>query len=351
MRSRPFKILILLISLTLACSLPLQQQAPPGLAYPDQSIVLITDDPHALPTLTPFQPHLVTATATPKATLPAPSPTHTAIPPTVEPPTAPAPVDTVAPPAEGVVNILVLGSDLRPQDPSFRTDIILWVAVNKGKKTVSVISFPRDLWVYVPGVGMQRINTSQEFGGFAETQLMFQTNFGYRPDHYMLTSFSGFINIIDLLGGIDVDAAVNLTDSCDIPGQNGTCSVGPGVVHMDSKLALWYVRSRYSTSDIDRGRRAQEVLLALFRRLISLDALKQAPQLFEQLHGMVETDLSIGDFLPLLPVAAAIGDGSSIYRYSIGYSEAYDWTTVDGARVLVPYPGAIQAIIAKIVSR
>lgn len=193
---------------------------------------------------------------------------------------------------------------------------------------------------------MQRINTAQEFGGFPLTQSTFASNFGYTPDHYILTNFSGFISIIDILGGIDVNTARNLTDKCDIPGQS-VCSVGPGIVHMNSDMALWYVRSRYTTDDIDRGRRAQEVILAVFNKLISLDAVKHAKELYTQISGMVETDLSLSDLLPILPVALTLGDGSNIHRYTIGWSQVYSWITADGAQVLVPIPGAIQNILTE----
>jgi LCP family protein required for cell wall assembly len=355
MRSRLTYILLVIFLLSLACSLPLL----PGSAVPLPQVdplILVTEDPNASPTPTPFQPERVTVTPTAIKTTSNPTqviitPAPTEIPPTVKP--LPQPTNTLTPLTlpEGQVNILLLGSDLRSRDPAFRTDIILWVSINPHIKSVSVISFPRDLYVFLPGVGMQRINTAQEFGGFALTQATFETNFGVRPDHYMLTNFSGFTSIIDILGGIDVNTAENLTDSCDIPGYNEKCSVGPGLVRMDSRLALWYVRSRYTTDDIDRGRRAQEVALAIFYRLLSLDALSQAPKLYEQFQGMIETDLSLVDILPLLPVAASLGDGSAIRRYTVGWGQVYSSITPDGAMVLVPIPGAIQAVFSEALSQ
>ena len=344
MRFRLISISLLLILLLTACNLPLAPATPTDLPSQESEdpILLATDDPNALPTPTAFQPDLSS-----------PTPSETVLIPTAETPfsTTQSPQPTITPTVaslpmpKGLVNILILGSDLRSTDPSFRTDIIVWVAINPQQKTVSMISFPRDLWVMLPGVGMQRINASQEFGGFAETQATFQSNFGVTPNHYVLTNFNGFTKIIDLLGGIDVNAAKNLTDSCNVPGHGEKCSVGPGIVHMNSALALWYVRSRYSTSDIDRGRRAEEVALAIFRRLISMGAITHAAQIYAQFHSVVETDMSLNDMLSLLPMVTLIGDGSAVRSYSIGYNEVYDWTTADGARVLLPVPGAIQNVL------
>jgi len=243
------------------------------------------------------------------------------------------------------VDILLLGSDARPNEGGFRTDTMLWVSIRPKYGTVTLISFPRDLWVNIPGWGDNRINTAQAHG-FATTQQTFLSNFGIKPDYYVLTNFSGFESIIDTLGGINVNAAQNLTDACDLPqARNGICSVGPGVVHMNGATALWYVRSRHSTSDFDRTRREQEVILAGFQRLISLDAISKAPQLFTQLKNTVDTDMSLTELLPLLTMVPQLTDASKIRRFAIGPAQVYDWITPGGAMVLVPVQSACQAVI------
>jgi polyisoprenyl-teichoic acid--peptidoglycan teichoic acid transferase len=314
------------------------------------SYVLVTSDPNATPTATPFQPIFQSITSFP--TLEPTnllSPSETTLPPTA---TLPAPTEISAAntlevnPINNQVNILLLGSDLRPDDYGFRTDVIMWVSLNPSQGTVSIISFPRDLWVYIPDWGYQRINTAQVYG-FSTTQQTFQYNFGITPDHYVLTNFSGFKTIIDTLGGVDVNVAETLTDECNLPEAiaTGTCTVNPGIVHMDGAKALWYVRSRYSTSDVDRTRRAQEVILATFQRLMSLNAISKADELYAQIKDSVETDLSFTDLLSMVPLALQLTDTSKIKRYYIGYGQVYDWTTSDGAMVLVPIQSACEAVI------
>jgi LCP family protein required for cell wall assembly len=224
--------------------------------------------------------------------------------------------------------------------------VILWLSLNPKLGTATLLSFPRDLWVYIPGLGNQRINVAMAYG-FNVLQQTFQYNFGITPDHYVLTSFDGFKSIIDTLGGIDVNASQNLTDYCDLPqaAGNGKCSVGPGIVHMNGATALWYARSRYSTSDFDRTRRAQEVIIAGFKRLMSLDAVSKAGTLYNQYKNSVQTDLSLSDILPLLSMAPQLTDASKIRRFAIGPSQVYDWVTPAGAMVLVPIPAACQAVI------
>lgn len=238
---------------------------------------------------------------------------------------------------ESQVNILLLGSDARPDDGGFRTDIIVWVSLNPEDGFVSAVSFPRDLFVQIPGYGENRINVAFPRGGFELLADTFELNFGIRPDHYLLVDFNGFKSVINNLGGITVQTENNLSDTCaKWIDPDGYCSVGPGPVHMNGELALWYARSRYSTNDIDRARRAQEVIEAIFQRLMSFDIIVKAPDLYNAYITYVDTDIKLSDVLPLLPLASEINQNGDIRSYVIGYEYAYDWMTMQGAQVLVP---------------
>ncbi len=252
---------------------------------------------------------------------------------------------------EGQVNILLMGSDIRPDDGGFRTDVIMWASLNPNEGYVSVVSFPRDLYVTVPGRGNERINTPFQFGGFDMLANTFETNFGVRPDHYVLVDFNGFKAVVNDLGGIYVQTAQNLTDVCPKwINPSGECSVGPGQVYMDGETALWYARSRSSTSDFDRTRRAQEVTEAVFRRLMNLDVILKADDLYYSYTTYVQTDLTLNDILPLLPLASQIQDTADIRRYVIGPNETTDWITPQGAMVLIPHYDQIEAIMTEALS-
>jgi LCP family protein required for cell wall assembly len=246
----------------------------------------------------------------------------------------------------GQVNILLLGSDVRPNDGGFRTDSIIWVSLNPKDGFVSAVSFPRDLYVNIPEMSYNRINVAFPRGGFDLLADTFESNFGVRPDHYVLIDFNGFKTIINNLGGINVYAEKNLSDSCaDWIDPSGYCSVGPGMVHMNGELALWYARSRYSSNDIERARRAQEVIEAMFKRLMSLDAILRAPELYNAYIDYVQTDLALSDLLPLLPLASKINENGDIRNYVIGFDHAYSWITAQGAQVLVPDNEAITQVL------
>lgn len=283
------------------------------------------------PTPTPFQPLM--AGYAPEIT---PDPESIPDSPT-DPDATPLPTLGATTKPEGQVNILLLGSDLRENDYGFRTDTITWVSLNPKDGFVSAVSFPRDLFVVIPGRGENRINVAFGVGGFDLLADTMEVNFGVRPDHYVLIDMKGFTSVINNLGGINVEAEQNLSDSCATwVNPSGWCSVGPGTVNMNGDTALWYVRSRYSTSDIDRARRAQEVIEAIFKRLMSLDAVLKAPDLYNAYTTYVQTDVDLGTVVSLLPLAKSIYENNDIRNYVIGFDHAYSWITPAGASVLVP---------------
>jgi polyisoprenyl-teichoic acid--peptidoglycan teichoic acid transferase len=336
-------LLSLLIVLTTACVLPFAaqptatQEPTPATAAPQ----LATVDPFATITPTPFQPSELTPTFT-ATPLPTATPQYTA---TAEISNS-GPVNPNQPRPDGQINVLVIGSDYRT-GKGYRTDTMMLVSLYTKQGTAAVVSFPRDLWVFIPGVGNQRLNVAMEDGGFSLLQQTFAYNFGVKPDFYIMTTFAGFTNIIDKLGGIDVVASKNLTDTCKLPSARGDyCSFGPGTIHMDGQTALWYARSRHSTSDLDRGRRQQEIMLAVFNKLMSLNAITRAPELFNEFSSSVETDLDLSKLVQLAMMAPSLMDSSHIRRYTLGSGEVTGYVVPSsGADVLLPNKAAIWNIV------
>ena len=307
-------IALLLAMSSLGCNMPLINSSiqPTPISL---SNLLLTPGSSAQPSPTPFQPFTGQLPSDFQAT-----------------PTVPSLQENSR------VNILMLGSDWRPSQ-GYRTDVILLVSINPNRGTVSLVSFPRDLFVTIPGYESNRINEAQEYGGIDLTKAVFMDNFGVQIDHYVMTNFNGFRAIVNSLGGITVNASKSLSDHCDLPlAVDGYCYAPEGTSYMDGATALWYVRSRYSTSDIDRLRRAQEVLLAIFQRLMNLDAIAKAPQLWSDFSSSIETDMRLDQILALLPLAPALlADQTRIHQYSIDYQEVTGYIVPQtGADVLLP---------------
>lgn len=332
---RLYIFVALMAVISLACNMPginLSGEKPSGVV----SSLLVTADPNATSTPTPFAPGSSTTTQVSGNTSTAsPSASPTA---TVRPTLAVS---------EDHVKILLLGSDWRPES-GYRTDTIMLVSINKKTGATSVVSFPRDLFVTLPGYRQERINVAQPLGGFDLTQKTFEYNFGFTPDYFVMTNFQGFISIIDSLGGVDVYVPWVLADSCNLPSKDeeGNCSIGPGTVHMDGATALWYVRSRKSTSDFDRTRRSQDVMKAAFVKLMNLNAIARLPDLYSAFKSSVVTNLpldvviSLGRFAPDL-----LSNSDKIHQYAIGPNDVWAWVTPEGAQVLLPNPDKIQPLL------
>lgn len=362
--------------------------APPATEQAPLPFVLITPAANASPTPTPFQPSLVTPTSSlllvndsnpePPAILPT-----IIVPPTAAPPASPTATASfeqlfptqAAPPPEvpsvdpaslppltnnQTVNFLLIGSDRRPYGSSHRTDTLLIAIVWYREGQVSLISIPRDTWLYIPTVGMQRINTAYQSGisggypggGMGLLKDTILQNFGIRIDHTAMVEFDGFRRIVDTLGGIDVPVACPYTDwrlispGLDENNENNwwLYTVGPGQVHMDGDLALWYARSRSKSNDFDRGRRQQEVIRTLFQKALQTNTFSKIPQLYNDFSSTVITDMGLGDMLNLAPYAINFTN-ANIRSYYIRPPYVTSWITPGGASVLLPQEEALRQLL------
>jgi LCP family protein required for cell wall assembly len=283
--------------------------------------------PDATATATPFQPIPPTPVYIPTEF---PTPTSTLPPVEVAAAQSEERVGPVTRPKDQV-NILLLGSDARPYNRIFRTDAIILLSLNPSLGTANMLSFPRDMYVHIPGFGMDRINTAWARGGFSKLAATFDHNFGFRPDHYVLINFSSFKRLVDSLGGLDVTVGKRLTDYY----RGRSITIPAGKKHMNADMVLWYARSRKTSSDFARNRRQQEVLRALADKFISLDALRRAPEFYAIYSSSVKTNLSLLDLLPLLPLGAQLAsDSSRIKHHFIGGIQVSSWITPGGAAVL-----------------
>jgi LCP family protein required for cell wall assembly len=277
--------------------------------------------------------------------------------------TPPVPIPAPAEPfpfPEGTLNVLLLGSDRR-SGIGFRTDTILIASVQPATGLVALISVPRDLYVYLPGYTVSRINTAWIYGetlGYpgGGPQLLFDTvryNLGIPIDRYALVEMTGFQQIVDVLGGVDVRVACDFTDwrlrRPDLPQQAVSSwalfTIPPGVVHMDGDDALWYARSRSRSSDFDRARRQQEVLRSIYRAGLHPDVLARIPELYRALQSAVKTDADLDDVLSLAPFVTSLEPAHLRSRF-IGRGQVRSYRVpVSGAAVLLPQADAIRALL------
>jgi LCP family protein required for cell wall assembly len=296
------------------------------------------------------------AAQTPVSSSPMPSPSATA---THAPTPSPTPVPTPLPVPEGVISVMLLGGDRLPGQIDWRTDTMIYVRIDPARKVVGMLSIPRDLWVYIPGHGYNRLNTADYLGesegypggGPALLNETLLHNLGIQFDHYVRVNFEGFKRIIDILGGIDVDVecAVELWGADpERPGEWKQIGYVPaGMQHMDGQTALRYAQCRYNTPVFDRDRRQQKVLFAVRNRVMELGVpglIPRALELLVTMREMVQTDLgptgitSLAQLVPEIPL-------SSVNRAQIDLNMAPQWTTPEGAWVLLPDREKIAPVI------
>jgi LCP family protein required for cell wall assembly len=242
------------------------------------------------------------------------------------PPVLPTP----EPAPDEPINILLLGTDTRPDEEATRTDAMILVHINRKVGRISLLSIPRDLWVDIPGFGPARVNAAYQIGekqlgrgyGGALVKETVGNLIGVPIHHFILVDFEGFKKVIDTIGGVKIDVPSTIVDPNYPTEDYRTVSVrfdsGPQLMNGDR--ALIYARTRHADSDFGRNERQQQVLMAIFDRVREQGLLTQLTSIDDYtgaLRDYVRTDLTHGDMLRLARLAAGF-DKDSIQRYAIG---------------------------------
>lgn len=235
-------------------------------------------------------------------TLPQPTATPTSIPPTATPAASPT-ADTRLP-LSRTLNLLLLGSDRRPNTPNWRTDVIMILALDLDHQKAGVISIPRDLYLEViPGHSPNRVNVvdylgeqDQPNGGGPQLLAsILRQELGIAIDHYLRFDFDSFRDVVNALGGVDLDVHCAYYDTLYIDNPNDAVllNVKPGHYKMDGNTALAYARSRRTGGDLARARRQQELVWAVRNEILQADLLPRIPALYAALAKTIQTDIDI----------------------------------------------------------
>jgi LCP family protein required for cell wall assembly len=297
----------------------------------------------------------------------------------------------VGPCAKDVCNYLLLGSDSRAglspaQQKAFGTngqsgaglnsDVIMLVHTDPQLQKAIVVSFPRDLWVHIPGHGMGKINSSFGLGGGINGDgplLVARTVSdltGLKINHFLYVDLKGFEGVVQTLGGVDMcipaenvntpgwldqetatgaSTQVYNGEKGHIVDPNTGLDVLPGCQRLDALQALAYVRSRHlpcdqAAPDFYRIARQQQFLHAVLNRLLQPSELLQAPRFVGPILGSLrrDSDLSIADLVYLVGQIKGIGTGTVEFRTV----PAVDYHAPTGEDALAMTPVADQIFAA-----
>lgn len=233
---------------------------------------------------------------------------------------------------DGVVNILLIGQDRREGEGRARSDAMILCTFNTEKKTLTMTSFLRDLYVQIPGYQDNRINAAYALGGMELLNETLYKNFGVEIDGNVEVDFSEFSQIIDLLGGVDIE----LTNSeANYLNRNPGYYLSSGVNHLNGEQALSYARIRYIDSDFGRTNRQRTVLNALINAYKN-SSLTTMLSLLDDILPLVTTDMTdaeiVGYVTELFPLLAS----STITTQHIPADGSYYNAYIRGMAVLVP---------------
>jgi LCP family protein required for cell wall assembly len=228
-------------------------------------------------------------------------------------------------------NILVLGTDyLPPRDELSRTDTNILITINPLKPYIGMLSIPRDLWVNIPGIGENRINTAfffaeieQPGSGPVASMKTVHENFGVTINYFMVIKMEGVIKVIDTLGGV----TINLTESM------GGLPIGESA--LDGTQALAFARERYSADDFSRMKQGQILIKALLSKALSPVGWIRLPSVFFELIRSIKTNIPLWLF-PRFGLAFLRAGPDRIDNRVITREMVNPFTTMDGAQVLAP---------------
>ncbi len=287
-----------------AGALPQPTSTPPAAPSPSTTV---TPSPTATRSPTPGTPTSASQAKGPWENYPAPQLT---------------PVTPVPPPLTGLtipdeVRVLAIAGIDEPLPFSGRTDAIALVIYHPRLARASVISIPPDLFGYIPGYTMQRLYTAYAIGGARLLNDTLAYNLGIRPDYYAVFNLNSFSQLIDDLGGINVTVLEDVRKYCpDIP---------PGVVYMDGKKALCYMRLRLDEDETARNRRQQEIFRTVFLRLVENGNLIRVPELYQNYRDSIDSNLTREELLSRFPLALKLGDPKRIGYFQMGDKELRNW--------------------------
>ena len=258
-----------------------------------------------------------------------------------------------------IVNILLVGTDKNAGESADksaerRSDSMMIATLDIKHKKLKLTSLMRDMYVAIPGYGNQKLNAAYSYGGIG---LLYQTiaeNFGVQMDGYAEVNFDAFVNVIDLLGGIEVNLTQSESDNLNSTTyikrkKNRHTTVGKQI--FNGYQALGYVRIRHGAKMADgrfpgvytasgkgddfgrteRQRLTMQAILAKVKKLSPLEMIELASDVLPS----VTTDIPKDDIFSYLVSIATMGT-TKLHQFSLPMDGTWSDQKMNGQSVLVP---------------
>ncbi|HBF36034.1 MAG TPA: hypothetical protein DDW50_01795 [Firmicutes bacterium] len=205
-----------------------------------------------------------------------------------------------------------------------RTDTLILTFINPLRHKIAMVSIPRDSLVNIPGHGLDRINDASVLGGYALTQKAITELTGIKVNRYVIVNFEGFIQLIDLLGGVEVnvDKKMRYGERSD----SFAIHLDPGLQLLNGKKALQFVRFRNEPlGDISRVQRQRTFLKAVYKEVMKPESLIKIPRMMKLGKKYIKTDLSTSELIQLVGFSRKVNQETGIQTFTLPgkFYEAY----------------------------
>ncbi len=259
-------------------------------------------------------------------------------PPGLDPATPiPEPLSGLELPDEVQVWVL-LGTDTEPPFTG-RIQAIHLLFIHPRFSKASLVSIPGDLYVYIPGYTMQRLNTAYAIGGIKTLYETLAYNFGVTPSRFVLAQPGDFQWLVDDIDGIEVTLFYPMPQACG--------GIPAGRITMDGTLALCYASYREDMDEVSRMERQQQLLRIIFRKFTHESYLFKLPLLYTSYEGWIKTDLSLNELMDLIPLSLRLADPDRIGYFMLGWDAITLWEIpgYSQAQVFLPVEDEVRATL------
>jgi len=206
-------------------------------------------------------------------------------------------------PVHDNVSILFVGvddSENRGQgSDNSRSDALILATLNNETKTIKMLSIPRDSYVFIPKVGYEdKITHAHAYGGTLATIDTVEKLLNVPIDYYVRMNFNAFIDVVDALDGIEAEVPYKLHEKDEF--DRNSINLQPGLQHLNGSQALALARTRKQDSDIERGKRQQEILTAIINKVASVKSITKYDDVIRALGDNMKTNMTFTEMKSFL---------------------------------------------------
>jgi len=244
--------------------------------------------------------------------------------------------------AEHIINIMLIGQDRRPGEGRARSDVMILCSINKKTQELTMTSFMRDMYVPIPKFWDDKMNAAYALGGMETLNACLAESFGVHVDGNVEVDFNGFIELIDLVGGVDMELtgaeARYLNNEQGLQETSGSFGwdLKEGKNHLTGGQALAYARIRaIGDGDFGRTERQRKVISALIEKCKGMN-LTKLNKLMEEALPMLTTDLTNREILNYIVDLLPILTNLKVNTQRIPADGTYQYAWIDEKSVLLP---------------